>query len=272
MPPLHLAETRQCVFLASKYIIRVDNLFRSLAHSSPPKLMARRRPSLHLGSTPIPPSLISSPYLTSPIFEQEASESHLPTEQDELWLQDTVPLSPTSSTGSSGSLATLSRENSRKRSQQNTTRPTPHSPPIIINHPPPHSFRSRDRSYTQPPPCNFMHPRDLHCPPNSHLLSQPHPPLVADSSPINGSHNHNQHPLPSPSQVHPYNPYTAQTRPSTWACSHPRKYSESDLTRLMRDSVTVSTGIHGGGRDSQREKNAGVDRETGANAPVSPVR
>lgn len=227
--------------------------------------MARRRPSLHLGSTPVPPSLLESPYLTSPIFGQEVSASHLPTEQDELWLQDTIPLSATSS-GSSGSLAIPSRDNSRNHPhQQNANRPAPHSPPIIINHhhPPRSTIRSRDRSYTQPPPYNFLHPRDLHSPIHSYPPSLPQTPLSDDCpSTIITSHTR------SKSQVHlPYPcPYAIPTRPCTWAESYTRKHSDSDITRLVRDTVAVQPG-----RYPQREKIPG-DRGASPNGPVAPLR
>lgn len=59
----------------------------------------RRRPSSLRITTrpvqvPIPPSLLTSPYLTSPesIFQREIATPCLPSEADEQWLQDTVPL------------------------------------------------------------------------------------------------------------------------------------------------------------------------------------
>jgi len=44
---------------------------------------------------PIPPSLAESPYLTSPhsIFRRALSNPPAPSQEDEDWLQDTVPLS-----------------------------------------------------------------------------------------------------------------------------------------------------------------------------------
>ncbi|KAF8874623.1 hypothetical protein CPB84DRAFT_570596 [Gymnopilus junonius] len=59
-----------------------------------------RRNSLRLPpqppAIPIPPSLKQSPYLTAPIFNREVSPI-LPSEEDEKWLQDTIPIaSPTS--------------------------------------------------------------------------------------------------------------------------------------------------------------------------------
>jgi hypothetical protein len=59
----------------------------------------RRRPSSLRITTrpvqvPIPPSLLTSPYLNSPesIFQREIVTPSLPSKADEQWLQDTVPL------------------------------------------------------------------------------------------------------------------------------------------------------------------------------------
>lgn len=65
-----------------------------------------RRKSLCLPSqpppTPIPPSLLKSPYLNSPrsIFQRKLSTPRLPSEEDEHWLQDTVPMQSHSRQGS----------------------------------------------------------------------------------------------------------------------------------------------------------------------------
>lgn len=69
--------------------------FDSLA---PAKQAFGRRKSLqlpHKFDVPIPPSLLQSPYLTSPesIFQRNVSPHKHPSEEDEQWLQDTVPLS-----------------------------------------------------------------------------------------------------------------------------------------------------------------------------------
>lgn len=44
---------------------------------------------------PVPPSLADSPYLTSPhsIFRRALSDGHIPSQEDEEWLRDTIPLS-----------------------------------------------------------------------------------------------------------------------------------------------------------------------------------
>ncbi|PPQ89117.1 hypothetical protein CVT25_006489 [Psilocybe cyanescens] len=66
-----------------------------------PHVTMPRRNSLRLPhqppSTPIPPSLRQSPYLNAPIFKREISSPMFPTEEDEKWLQDTVPIASTSS-------------------------------------------------------------------------------------------------------------------------------------------------------------------------------
>jgi hypothetical protein len=55
-----------------------------------------RRKSLTLltvtPNIPIPPSLRQSPYLTSPIFSQALPSPTPPSEEDEKWLQDTIPI------------------------------------------------------------------------------------------------------------------------------------------------------------------------------------
>ncbi|KAF8892614.1 hypothetical protein BD779DRAFT_1670291 [Infundibulicybe gibba] len=63
-----------------------------------PMLDAARSHSLCLPNQPlhipIPPSLLKSPYLNSPesIFQRIVSTPRFPSEEDEQWLQDTVPL------------------------------------------------------------------------------------------------------------------------------------------------------------------------------------
>ncbi|TRM61734.1 hypothetical protein BD626DRAFT_500379 [Schizophyllum amplum] len=62
-----------------------------------------RHPSLRLGKlpdrAPIPPSLLDSPLLHHPdsIFRRGIATPRRPSEEDERWLQDTVPLVPASS-------------------------------------------------------------------------------------------------------------------------------------------------------------------------------
>lgn len=63
----------------------------------PPLKTLSRRNSLRLSSTlniPIPPSLRRSPYLSSSssVFNRGLASPTLPSEEDEKWLQDTIPL------------------------------------------------------------------------------------------------------------------------------------------------------------------------------------
>ena len=92
-----------------------------------------RRKSLKLltvtPNSPIPPSLQDSPYLTSSIFSQCLSSPSLPSDEDEKWLQDTIPTvsaplrslategnSPSES-NSSGSTVTQPRRAAQKTSE-----------------------------------------------------------------------------------------------------------------------------------------------------------
>jgi len=56
-----------------------------------------RRNSLRLPPQPphipVPPSLKQSPYLNAPLFKRNIPSPRLPSEEDERWLQDTVPVS-----------------------------------------------------------------------------------------------------------------------------------------------------------------------------------
>lgn len=63
-------------------------------HVSMPRRNSLRLPH-HPPSTPIPPSLRQSPYLNAPMFKREISTPNFPTEEDEKWLQDTVPIPST---------------------------------------------------------------------------------------------------------------------------------------------------------------------------------
>ncbi|EAU88156.2 hypothetical protein CC1G_03828 [Coprinopsis cinerea okayama7 len=71
---------------------------------------------------PIPPSLLHSPYLHAPKFHGEEAP-HLPSEEDEIWLQDTVPLGSSSSADSA---------NCRSPSARNLN-PLPITPPARAN-------------------------------------------------------------------------------------------------------------------------------------------
>lgn len=109
----------------------------------------KRRSSLRFPAQPppipIPPSLIESPYLKAPRFRQESSAPCVPTEEDERWLQDTVPIQ------SQPSESQLSRRKTVPASAQsrNPSRPAPSSPPITLwRQPPP----------TNPPPQVVLEP------------------------------------------------------------------------------------------------------------------
>ncbi|KAF9533383.1 hypothetical protein CPB83DRAFT_471409 [Crepidotus variabilis] len=69
-------------------------------HKSPQTEMPRLR-SLKLLTTtpeiPVPPSLRKSPYLRSPLFSQGLPSPTPPSEEDEMWLQDTIPISASTS-------------------------------------------------------------------------------------------------------------------------------------------------------------------------------
>ncbi|KAF5330707.1 hypothetical protein D9619_005968 [Psilocybe cf. subviscida] len=70
--------------------------------SVPTTKSMNRRNSLRLPPqpppAPVPPSLIKSPYLNAPVFSSNLTSPRLPSEQDERWLQDTVPISTSKST------------------------------------------------------------------------------------------------------------------------------------------------------------------------------
>ncbi|KAF8638520.1 hypothetical protein AX16_010502 [Volvariella volvacea WC 439] len=80
---------------------RRGSLSRSSSTASNGKSRLSRKRSLCLPNpnqslhVPIPPSLLQSPYLNSPqsIFQRTVSAPRLPSEEDEEWLQDTVPIS-----------------------------------------------------------------------------------------------------------------------------------------------------------------------------------
>lgn len=147
--------------------------------SSPrPKCMPRRArpPSLSLDAVPIPPSLLASPFLSSPAFTRPTPVSHLPTERDELWLQDTVPL-PVSPSPSESSGSLLNSQPPRP-SPQLCRRPIPQSPPIVINR----SLHTHVRGHTYPEShlSNFSHYRNSYG--RSGSSSEPQSPLSSSSS------------------------------------------------------------------------------------------
>ena len=66
-----------------------------------------RRHSLRIPTqpppTPIPPSLRESPYLNATLFNHDLSLPRSPSDEDERWLQDTVPLTQGGTTTAKGS-------------------------------------------------------------------------------------------------------------------------------------------------------------------------
>ncbi|KAF8162987.1 hypothetical protein B0H34DRAFT_302664 [Crassisporium funariophilum] len=100
---------------------------------NPPITQISRRNSLRLPAQPppipIPPSLRESPYLNSPAFKRELSTPRLPSDEDEKWLQDTVPIgSPLSATeGGFAAKANLDRRGSIAQLSRHS-----YKPPIII--------------------------------------------------------------------------------------------------------------------------------------------
>lgn len=77
--------------------------------SVPTTKSMNRRNSLRLPPqpppAPVPPSLIKSPYLNAPVFSSNLTSPRLPSEQDERWLQDTVPISASKSTDAASGAA-----------------------------------------------------------------------------------------------------------------------------------------------------------------------
>jgi len=86
------------------------------------------RLSIQTSSIPIPPSLRQSPYLDSPIFN-EATSPRLPTEAEERWLQDTVPVDLPSTFHSSPSATSHVRERSGSIKQRR--RPVSHPAGVL---------------------------------------------------------------------------------------------------------------------------------------------
>lgn len=176
-----------------------------------------RPPSLSLDIVPIPPSLLASPYLYSPVFTHSppCTLPRLPTEQDELWLQDTVPL-PVSSSPSESS-GSLRNSQPPKPPRQRYHRPVPQSPPIVINH----RLHTHCRRHTFPEGQDFSNYRDSYS--RSGSSSEPQTPSTSS---------------PSPRQVSlPYRPSDAvDTRP-------PRLSEFSSHIRMHTDSV-LSTHIN----------------------------
>ncbi|KAF9264879.1 hypothetical protein L218DRAFT_1076316 [Marasmius fiardii PR-910] len=104
-----------------------------------------RLPSLQTTPLPIPPSLLQSPYLTSPqsILFQTPATSNLPstpTAEDETWLRDTIPISGEHTTGEGssqrGSLQVVIKSEVQisEGSRRSNPSTAPPSPPLIRAH------------------------------------------------------------------------------------------------------------------------------------------
>jgi len=128
-----------------------------------------------LKSAPVPPSLVASPFLTSPAFTCTSEAPHIITEQDNLWLQDTVPVPMrTSSPGQSGS---LKHSNSRRhvhflRSSPAAPSSPPHRDQLIISRTQAVCIQSESQRlspqspqqfpfHAKPPSCSFATPTAL---------------------------------------------------------------------------------------------------------------
>lgn len=176
-------------------------------------------------SVPIPPSLVSSPYLNSPIFRREFSPPPPPSEQDELWLQDTIPL-PSTSSSSTGSLASIHEHSPRDPRPLESRRPAPLSPPIIVS---PRGQRQDTNQYPPNHPGSLPHNLDHHHSAHSNS-SHSFPPFVPGP----------QH-LGSSVRKSPSYPYSGavRSRPS-WPRHTSTRHSESDLARLARPEAVAA--------------------------------
>ncbi|KAF8969798.1 hypothetical protein BDZ97DRAFT_1914929 [Flammula alnicola] len=111
-----------------------------------------RRNSLRLPSQPppipVPPSLRQSPYLNAPIFKREISTPRLPSDADERWLQDTVPVKP-AGTRSAGD--ELEHSSAQKHIDRRRSVPPRHSGPLTSpTCTSPSSFRGFDSTPSSP--------------------------------------------------------------------------------------------------------------------------
>lgn len=88
-------------------LLKASTRMSSLAVPSTKSM--NRRNSLRLPPqpppAPVPPSLIKSPYLNAPVFSSNPTSPRFPSEQDERWLQDTVPISTSKSIDSAAGAA-----------------------------------------------------------------------------------------------------------------------------------------------------------------------
>lgn len=112
--------------------------------TDPTKAIFRRLPSqpIHI---PIPPSLVESPHLYSPqsIFRRASSTPALPSQEDEEWLRDTIPLGteegqkePTPSSSRSPLVSSVTEGEKVTQSRGRSSDPrirsnVPPSPPLV---------------------------------------------------------------------------------------------------------------------------------------------
>ena len=138
-----------------------------------------------LKSAPVPPSLVASPFLTSPVFNCPSEAPHIITEQDNLWLQDTVPVPMrTSSPSQNGS---LKHGSSLRHVHSLRSRPAaaPSSPPIVISSSREPRRCASSQSLSAYP---LNHPSNFHLTPNHRRALSLHPPSSSSSSSARGRH------------------------------------------------------------------------------------
>lgn len=108
---------------------------------------SRRKSSLRLAQPPqipVPPSLRASPYLNCPVFKQDITSPRLPTEEEERWLQDTVPADARPSSAAP-TLGTSASQNRIPGLTRHSTFPTSHLTP-----PPAHSMCATTSAHQRP--------------------------------------------------------------------------------------------------------------------------
>lgn len=114
---------------------------------SMPTTTIPRRHSLRIPAQPppipIPPSLRESPYLNATLFKYDLSLPRSPSDEDERWLQDTVPLAQ-GGTITKGTSVDLNRRGSIVRRSRQPGRHTTPSPTT--------NSRSSEGAVTLPPP------------------------------------------------------------------------------------------------------------------------
>jgi len=122
-----MAWKRACVELSSMSTITIPRRHSLCIPAQPPPI-------------PIPPSLRESPYLNATLFKYDLSLPRSPSDEDERWLQDTVPLTQ-GRTVAKGAVDLNRRGSIVRRSCQpgrdtpttdrSVISPPPQSPPIV---------------------------------------------------------------------------------------------------------------------------------------------